>query len=58
MKAVLDYVDGHKTYIVAGLIGIHAVVQALGYPIPDWVYTLEAAAGLGAVRSAIGKVGA
>jgi hypothetical protein len=52
---ILAFLDGKKTYIVTVLIFVHAGVMALGYTIPEWIYMLEAAAGLGAVRSAISK---
>lgn len=55
MQAVLAFLDGKKTYIIAAVAAATALSQALGYPIPDWVYTLEGAAGLGAVRVAISK---
>ncbi len=56
MGKILALVDGYKSYIVAGLIGIGAAAQALGYHIPDWVWPLLGSLGLGTVRSAIGKV--
>jgi len=47
--------NGKKTYIVAALAAAGAVAQALGYVIPDFVFPLLGAAGLGAVRDAIGR---
>ena len=35
-----------------------AAAQALGYTVPDFVYALEAALGLGALRVAVTKGGA
>jgi hypothetical protein len=58
MNKVLDFINGKKTYIVAVIAAATAVAQALGFTIPEWVYTLEVAAGLGAVRIAIGKTDA
>jgi len=58
MKALLEAIDGKKTYIVAALIAAGAGAQALGYVIPEWVWSLLGAAGLGAVRSALDKTSA
>jgi len=60
MKGILakieDFLQGKKTYIIAGLIGIGAVLVQLGIQIPEIVWLLLGAAGLGAVRSAIEKL--
>lgn len=55
MTKLFDFVNGKKTYIVAGLAGVAAVAQAFGYTIPEYVWTVLGAAGLGAVRHAVGK---
>ena len=57
MEKVLDFLNGKKTYIVAAVIAITAGVQALGYTVTEWVYVLESALGLGAVRVGITKSG-
>ena len=60
MKGILakieDLLNGRKTYLIAGLIGIGAVLTVLGIDIPDVVYPILGALGLGAVRSAIEKL--
>lgn len=58
MGSLLSALNGKKTYIIAGIAAGTAAAQALGYHIPDWVYILESALGLGAVRVAISKSGA
>ena len=55
MNAVLEFLNGKKTYIVAIVAAATAAAQALGYTIPDWVYAMEAALGIGALRIAIAK---
>ena len=50
-----DFFRGKKTYIVAALAAAAAAASALGYDIPEWTWLLLNAAGLGAVRSAIGR---
>ena len=55
MQSVIAFLDGKKTYIVAVLAAATAAAQALGYVVPDWVYTLEGALGLGALRVALTK---
>ena len=56
MQGILEWLDGRKTYLVAGLIGVGAAATALGYIIPEWVWLLLGAIGLGSVRDAIKKV--
>lgn len=53
MNKILEILNGKKTYIIVGIAAITAGLQAYGITIPEWVYTLEAAAGLGAVRIGI-----
>lgn len=53
MDKLLASLDGKKTYIVAVATGAIALAQMFGVEIPDWVWTLLSAAGLGAVRSAL-----
>lgn len=52
---MLAMIQGKKTYIVAALAAAGAVAQAFGYTIPEYVWILLSAAGLGAVRDAIGR---
>lgn len=52
---MLNVLKGKKTYIVAAVAAGAAAASALGHPIPEWGWLLINAAGLGAVRSAIGK---
>jgi phage terminase large subunit-like protein len=49
------WADGKKTYIVALIAALTAGAQALGITIPDFVYAIEAALGLGALRVAVTK---
>ena len=55
MQTILALLQGKKTYIVAAIAASTAAAQALGVPIPDFVYTIEAALGLGALRVAVTK---
>jgi len=48
-----DLLNGKKTYIVALITAGIAFAQAMGYVIPEYVYTLLAASGLGALRVAV-----
>ena len=49
----MGMLKGKKTYIVAVLAAAGAAAQAFGYVIPEYVWILLSAAGLGAVRNAI-----
>ena len=49
-------VQGKKTYFVAIAGAILVGLQLYGIVIPEFVWTLLGLAGLGAVRSAIGKI--
>lgn len=48
-----SWLDGRKTYIIAILTGIGGVLLAFHVVIPDYVWVVLSALGLGAVRSAI-----
>jgi len=55
MGKILEFLDGKKTYIVAILTGIAGVLTAFGIVIPELVWAILGALGLGAVRDAIKK---
>jgi len=55
MQAILSFLNGKKTYVIAALAALTAAAQALGYTIPDWAYALEGALGLGALRVAVNR---
>jgi hypothetical protein len=55
MGTILNLLSGKKTYLVAAIAAATAAAQALGYTVPDWLYALEGALGLGALRVAVGK---
>ena len=55
MTSFLNFLQGKKTYIIAILAAVTAAAQALGYVIPEWIYALEGALGLGALRVAVNK---
>ncbi len=55
MRNILAFLNGKKTYLVAIIAAITAAVQALGYTVPEFVYAIEAALGLGALRVAVTK---
>lgn len=48
--------QGKKTYIIAVLIGAGAIATQLGYVVPDAIWYVLSALGLGAVRSALDKL--
>ena len=52
---VWNWLQGKKTYIVAGITFILGGLTAIGVEIPSEVIWLLGAAGLGSVRDAIAK---
>jgi len=56
LERIGKLLQGKKTYVVALLTALGAAAIALGYVIPDWILMALAAAGLGAVRSALQKL--
>ena len=50
---MFNKLNGKKTYIVAALAATGAIAQAFGYVVPEYVWILLSAAGLGAVRQSI-----
>lgn len=55
MQNAVAFLSGKKSYVVALVAAATAGAQALGYSVPDWLYALEAALGLGALRVAVSK---
>lgn len=56
LEKIGKYLQGKKSYITAALIGIAGALQHLGINIPEIVWPILSAFGLGAVRSAINKM--
>jgi hypothetical protein len=55
MNGIFDFLDGKKTYIAALIAAVTAGAQAIGYDIPQWIYAILGAAGLGSLRAAVTK---
>ena len=49
----MQFLNGKKTYIVALATAALAFAQAMGYPIPEWVYGVLGALGLGTLRAGV-----
>jgi hypothetical protein len=56
MPSITTFLAGKKTYIIAFVVALLAGAQALGYTIPEYVYVLLSAAGLGSFRSALNNI--
>lgn len=54
-SGVLDWLKGKKTYIVAILIAGIGIATAFGVEIPESVWPILSALGLGAVRAGVNK---
>ena len=55
ITTVLSFLSGKKTYLIAIVAAATAAAEAMGFTIPDWIYPMEAALGIGALRVAITK---
>jgi hypothetical protein len=53
MQKLIDLLKGKKTYLTAIVAGLLAAAQALGYPIPEYVYAFLGAVGLATLRAAV-----
>ena len=56
MDKLTALLDGKKTYLVMAGIFVAGGLQALGYELPQWVWTVLGGAGTGALRAAIAKI--
>lgn len=52
---MLDWLKGKKTYIVAAGIFAAYGLSGLGFIVPEWVYGMLGALGLGAIRAGVAK---
>jgi small-conductance mechanosensitive channel len=55
MQAILEFLSGKKTYIVAVVVAVIGLLQACGVDLPESVITILAAFGLASVKSAVKK---
>lgn len=53
MKGLLEKLKGKRTYLTALVAGLLTAAQFLGYEIPEWIWPLLGAFGLGFLRAAI-----
>jgi uncharacterized membrane protein YkgB len=52
---MIEWLKGKKTYIIAVIIGVVATLNYLGVVIPEYVWGILAAFGLGFLRAGIKK---
>ena len=55
MQNLIALISGKKTYIVAAVTFVLGGLQAVGYPVPEYVYPILGALGLGALRAGVSK---
>lgn len=55
LNKAVDWLAGKKTFIVAGITFILGGLMAVGVEVPEFVWVLLGATGLGSVRDAIRK---
>jgi hypothetical protein len=56
MQRVLDFLQQRKTYIAMGVTFALAGCQAIGYPIPAWVYVILGALGITFVKAGQNRI--
>jgi hypothetical protein len=56
MTNLIAFLRGKKTYIIAVVIGALAGAQYMGLTIPEYVWVILSACGLGTLRSAISAI--
>jgi hypothetical protein len=55
MQQLITFLSGKKTYIIATIAAVLAFAQAMGYPIPEYIYAILGACGLATLRVAVSK---
>ena len=55
MGKLFELLDGKKSYIVALIVAVLAVLVAFGIAVPPWVYQILLAFGIVAGKSALKK---
>ena len=55
MTKIIEYLKGKKTYIVALTAAALAFAQAMGWPVPEYIYVILGACGIATMRAAVGK---
>lgn len=53
MQKTIEFLKGKKTYIVAATAAALAFANAMGWPVPEYVYVLLGACGIATVRASI-----
>jgi hypothetical protein len=56
MEKLAALLDGKKTYLLVLGTFVAGGLQALGYELPSWVWTMLGGAGAGSLRLAIAKI--
>ena len=56
MQKLLDFLQQKKTYITMGVTFALAGAQAIGYPVPAWVYVILGALGITFVKAGQNRI--
>ena len=56
MQKLLDFLQQKKTYIAMGVTFALAGCQAIGYPVPAWVYVILGALGVTFVKAGQNRI--
>lgn len=53
MEGILNWLSGKKTYLIAATVAVLGGLTAWGYEIPEFVWYILGALGLGTLRAGI-----
>lgn len=56
MTKLINFLKGKKTYIISFVVAVLAGLTYYGIVIPEYVWMILAAAGLGTIRDSIAKL--
>jgi hypothetical protein len=56
MQKAFDFLQQKKTYITMGVTFVLAGCQAIGYPVPTWVYVILGAIGITFVKAGQNRI--
>lgn len=53
IENIIKFLEGKRTYLIAILAGVLGLIQSFGVVIPEYIYVILGALGLGTLRAAV-----